>query len=179
MTVAALYIDPRGPYPSLVGPELCWDEARDARTYAGPWPVVAHPPCGPWGRLSHFCTTQKPMMALGVCAVEQVRKWGGILEHPEGSRLFDAMKCRGDGIGKLWYVEQGAWGHIAQKRTILYSVGVSAASFWKDFARCRDTGRRVESLSKEQRRRTPIDFARWLISLAEQVQPRTALAECR
>src|SRR5262245_21678454 len=38
--IAALYGDPRGCYANLPGVEL-WDEARDARKYAGPWPVVA------------------------------------------------------------------------------------------------------------------------------------------
>lgn len=42
--VAALYVDPRGPYPKLVAE--WYDAARDARTYEGPLPVVAHPPCG-------------------------------------------------------------------------------------------------------------------------------------
>ena len=38
--VAALYVDPRGPYPELLGPELCWDAERDARLYDGPHPVA-------------------------------------------------------------------------------------------------------------------------------------------
>jgi hypothetical protein len=48
VTVSALFIDPKGIYPKLLGPENCWDQARDARTYAGPHPVIAHPPCLLW-----------------------------------------------------------------------------------------------------------------------------------
>lgn len=50
--IAALYVDPNGPYPSLLGPGMCWDAARDARTYPGPWPVIVHPPCARWGPLA-------------------------------------------------------------------------------------------------------------------------------
>ena len=47
--IAALYVDPKGVYAGLPDVEV-WDEARDGRLYAGPWPVVAHPPCARWGR---------------------------------------------------------------------------------------------------------------------------------
>jgi len=102
--VAALYIDPRGPYPKMAyGPEElfladglvsafdplhvdCWDESRDARKYDGPHPIVAHPPCGPWGRLRHLYKGSEHDCAPR--AVEQVRRWGGVLEHPAGSLLW-------------------------------------------------------------------------------------------
>lgn len=105
-TVAALYIDPRGPYPTMNACGCydrkapghvcvfssqvdCWDEERDARLYAGPYPVVAHPPCGPWSKLRHLCSVATLATAdCGIRAVAQVRVWGGVLEHPEYSRLW-------------------------------------------------------------------------------------------
>ena len=47
--IAALYVESRGVYAGLPDVDLR-DRDRDARTYAGPWPVVAHPPCARWGR---------------------------------------------------------------------------------------------------------------------------------
>jgi hypothetical protein len=47
--VAALYVEHGGSYYGLPGVDP-WDDARDARAYAGPHPVVAHPPCQRWGK---------------------------------------------------------------------------------------------------------------------------------
>ncbi len=49
MNVAALFVAKGGCYFGLPGVDP-WDLDRDARLYAGPWPVVAHPPCERWGR---------------------------------------------------------------------------------------------------------------------------------
>lgn len=49
--VAALFVETGGAYFGLddVDP---WDITRDARQYAGPHPVVAHPPCSTWCQLA-------------------------------------------------------------------------------------------------------------------------------
>lgn len=181
-TVAALYIDPRGPYPRLAGVE-CWDRARDARMYQGPHPVVAHPPCGAYGALRSlgFGSGQEcaPM------AVEQVRQFGGVLEHPKGSQLWELCGLPRPGElpdefgGIAIEVEQVRWGHCAVKRTWLYMVGIRdagqdppprAATHWAsgvhtDGARGRPPDG-VKICSAPQRNRTPPAFAAWLVSLA-------------
>ena len=42
--IAALFVHKGGAYFGLPDVDP-WDEARDARLYPGPHPVVAHPPC--------------------------------------------------------------------------------------------------------------------------------------
>lgn len=42
--IAALYVEDGGEYFGLEDVDP-WPIGRDARNYAGPWPVVAHPPC--------------------------------------------------------------------------------------------------------------------------------------
>jgi hypothetical protein len=139
-TVAALYVEPAGAYAGLPGVE-CWDEARDARKYWGPWPVVAHPPCQRWGRFWHGSTRKPHQFQLGAddgcfaAALYVVRIWGGVLEHPADShawRHFGIVRPeRGAGWqraddfdGWTCYVEQGHYGHLARKPTWLYAAHV-------------------------------------------------------
>ncbi len=134
-TVAALYVDPDGVYSGLEGVEV-WDEARDARLYAGPWPVVAHPPCNKWSPLAYINQRRIPGYRLGddggcfAAALEAVRRYGGVLEHPAQSvawRHFGLDRPE-RGIWRGWFgsyvteVDQGAYGHRARKRTWLYVV---------------------------------------------------------
>jgi len=187
-TVAALYIDPRGPYPSMPGVE-CWDEKRDACLYDGPHPVVAHPPCGPWGKLRHLYGGQDRDCALR--AVEQVRAFGGALEHPAGSKLWEHCKLPMTSVeldrygGFSLEVEQVAWGHVARKKTWLYLCGIDRGevvrgirtggtpTHWLSGGRAHSRKGSggfappgIKICSAQQRRRTPPLFAAWLVSLA-------------
>lgn len=187
LTVAALYVDPRGPYPAMPGVEA-WDERRDARAYAGPHPVVAHPPCGPWGAFAHMCKNQP--RDLGPLAVEQVRRWGGVLEHPARSKLWHhaGLPLPGqlpDALGGVTIeVNQVDWGHACMKPTWLYLVGVRLDAYprrpkatpthgiwFSSFEYAGRAGPRLKGASKEIRRRTPPEFAEFLVSLARRVDP--------
>lgn len=84
--IAALFVDRAGIYASVPGVDT-WDESRDARLYAGPHPVVAHPPCTRWCRLAGLVEARWGYKRGddGGCfasALASVRKWGGVLEHP-------------------------------------------------------------------------------------------------
>lgn len=135
--IAALYVETGGAYYSLEGVEP-WDQDRDARRYPGPWPVVAHPPCTTWCRLAGFVQARYGIGRGedGGCfeaALEAVRRWGGVLEHPAHSKAWEAFGLhrprRGGWIvaddrgGWTTAVEQGNYGHEAKKPTWLYLHG--------------------------------------------------------
>ncbi len=139
--IAALFVDAKGPYASLQGVDP-WDEKRDARAYAGELPVVAHPPCERWGRFAEGAPAHKrfKLGEDGGCfksALASVRRVGGVLEHPQGSKAWgtfglpipEATKRSSNGWtvpdqwgGRSCHVDQGAFGHKAQKPTWLYAV---------------------------------------------------------
>jgi len=138
--IAALYIEPDGCYADLPGVDA-WDEARDAREYAGPWPVVAHPPCQRWGRFWHGSTRKPHQYKLGddggcfEAALSAVRKFGGVLEHPCDSHAWKWFGLErpkrhagwnepDNHGGRSCYVEQGHYGHMSRKPTWLYACKV-------------------------------------------------------
>lgn len=145
-TIAALYVETDGSYFGLPGVEP-WDEARDARLYDGPHPVVAHPPCQRWGKMwagSPIVIKTKGVRKTkgddGGCfaaALAAVRRWGGVIEHPWGSHAWAHFNLnmpsrRGGWIIADFYggwtccVEQGRYGHYARKPTLLLVYGVAA-----------------------------------------------------
>ncbi|RDC59765.1 hypothetical protein HME9302_00960 [Alteripontixanthobacter maritimus] len=145
-TIAALYVQSGGCYfgEHDIDP---WDEARDARNYTGPHPVVAHPPCQRWGKLwagqpLYIKRTgiRKVKGDDGGCfaaALDAVRRYGGVLEHPWGSHAWAhfnlnkppreggwiAAELPGTVPGWTCCVEQGRYGHYARKPTLLLAYG--------------------------------------------------------
>lgn len=140
-TVAALYVEPRGPYSKIDGIDL-WDAKRDARLYRGPYPVVAHPPCARWCRLAGLVEARwghKRGEDGGTfeAALKAVRTWGGVLEHPAYSDAWNVFDLptppwvgwqRGLCGGWSCHVAQGRYGHAAKKPTWLYAFGVPMAA---------------------------------------------------
>ena len=144
--VAALYVETDGVYARQPEVDL-WDEKRDARKYAGPHAVVAHPPCQRWGRFWHGSTAKPHQFQLGddggcfASALSAINRFGGVIEHPADS---NAWKCyfieappRAGGwvpaerfepfSGIHWTccVYQGHYGHFAGKPTWLLAVGLT------------------------------------------------------
>jgi hypothetical protein len=143
--IAALFVAKGGCYFGLPGVDP-WDEQRDARLYAGPWPVVAHPPCARWGRYwfggPGWKGPRKVKGDDGGCfasALASVRRWGGVLEHPAQSAAWAAFSLNRPPVDGGWvvadwvggwtaHIEQGAYGHRARKATWLYACGVGLPS---------------------------------------------------
>jgi len=144
--IAALYVETGGSYYGLPDVDP-WDQERDARLYDGPWPVVAHPPCQRWGKL----WAGQPLWikrtgerkikgddnGCFAAALDAVRRYGGILEHPWGSHAWPyfnlntpprsggwiAAELPGSHVGWTCCVEQGRYGHYARKPTLLLAYG--------------------------------------------------------
>jgi hypothetical protein len=167
-----------------------WDADRDARLWPGGNPCVAHPPCRAWGMLSHFAKPRIDEKELAITAIGFVRAQGGVLEHPNKSKLWKHLNLptgmnRDEWGGYTLSVNQSWWGHKAEKKTWLYIVGckstdlppitmsfdaithkIGFAKSWKGKSRYG-----IKEVSKKEREATPIDFAKWLIEVAKKCKP--------
>lgn len=172
ITVAALYVSKRSPYWGR--PDVdAWDESRDARLYAGPWPVVAHPPCARWCRLAALVESVYGYRAgedggTFESALAAVHRSGGVLEHPAHSAAWQAYgltpPIRGTwqrSTDGAWCAEvsQAAYGHRARKLTWLYYIGETAPVDldWSPLS---------ERVWPAEAARTPTAFAELLLSIA-------------
>ena len=157
-----------------------WDLDRDARNWTGGSSVIAHPPCRLWGRLRTFANFVPGEKELAVWAVEQVRRWGGVLEHPFGSTLWDECELPYPGAIDLWggwtlAAPQFWWGHKAEKSSWFYIVGckpgdlppiplvLGEAEFVVQSRKRKDYRPHIP---KADRDRTPPEAAAWLVQVA-------------
>lgn len=187
--IAALYVAKGGCYFGLPDVDP-WDEARDARLYAGPWPVVAHPPCARWCQLAGLVESRYPYLKKGddggtfAAALASVRAFGGVLEHPAFTAAWSVHDLPAPmafgwsremgGPGWVCEVSQAAYGHRARKLTWLYYVGGAPPPV--DWSRPKHSARlswcenhsvsKVEIMGKRERSATPIAFRDLLLSIA-------------
>ena len=196
--IAALFVETDGVYFGIPGVDP-WDEARDARLYRGPHPVIAHPPCQLWGAMAAINYARwggehnRPGNDGGcfAAAIEAVRKWGGVLEHPAKSKAWAAhglskpvsgMWSRsGDGwVCEIW---QSAYGHRANKATWLYYHGDLPPEdmLWSrpqgthqvGFHDQRGKAANKPTLGKKEANSTPVAFRDALISLTQTIMGKT------
>jgi hypothetical protein len=179
--VSILFAASPSVYDELDGCEV-YNKERDAMTFPGGMPIVAHPPCAQWGRLRYFAKDDPKEKAMAVWAVEQVRACGGVLEHPVGSSLWREVDLPRPGSrdaygGFTLPVDQSWFGHRARKPTLLYIVGIEPRCL-PDLnysmnppsavieTEIRGRPGALPAVSRRERYATPLPFAEWLVSVA-------------
>lgn len=198
--IAALFVERGGCYYGLEDVDP-WPLERDARLYAGPWPVVCHSPCSRWCQLAGLVQARwgHKKGDDGGCfasALESVRKWGGVLEHPAYSRAWDAYGLPKPKTGgwhrELWgdgavaHVEQIHYGHRARKATWLYAVAPvlprlrwarardgdgAALVSWCGYSKTATEAR--ARISKKAASASPLEFRDVLLDIARSVTAET------
>jgi len=179
--VAALFVQKNGCYYGLEDVDP-WDIERDARLYA----------CARWSLLAGLVEARGGRRrgdddGCFSSALESVRRWGGVLEHPAHSKAFIAhglsrpsarrwQACLSGGWTTL--VDQGRYGFAAKKPTWLYVYGIDSppALDWAEARNvlapdrlARRTGKPIyplDRMSSRRRSATPHPFRDLLISLA-------------
>jgi hypothetical protein len=162
-----------------------WTVERDATKYAGENPVVAHPPCRAWGRLRRFANPGIGERGLALFAVDQVRRCGGVLEHPYKSTLWDEAGLPNPSQRDAWNgwtiaMPQWWFGHRAEKASWFYIVGVEPGHLpaiplrlgepaFVIATRKKGHSRRPE-VSKRERELTPPLLAEWLVEVARRTE---------
>lgn len=187
--LVVLFVEPDSVYKRM-GLD-CYDKERDARTYSGNDPVVAHPPCQLWGSMASVNFARwggehnRPGNDGGLFrfALDTVRRCGGVLEHPAKTRAWAAhgltaptgigwQACADGGwVCEVW---QSAYGHRANKATWLYLVGEPAPLRWErptgthqvGFRDQRGKARNKPTLGRREANATPEAFAVELVRLA-------------
>jgi hypothetical protein len=203
-TVAVLFARADSVYKTLPGCDV-WDIERDARKWPGGAPIVAHPPCKRWSSLNNLVLARYPHRAKEFAhgndgglfrhALDSVRTYGGVIEHPAQSRAWRTFGLPAPAPG-LWQrgvcggwsieLDQRLFGHPARKRTWLYAYGGTPPSLpslpsgkvVRVYRKRNPDGSWSRTPASEHNREishkaaelTPPLFAAWLVDLARRTR---------
>jgi hypothetical protein len=181
--IAVLFARKDSRYKDLIDFDV-YDIDRDARNYNGNDPVIAHPPCRAWGRLSHMANPRPDEKDLAWFALNKVRKNGGVLEHPKGSRLLKEASLPLPGEfpdefgGFTILIDQYHFGHVARKWTHLYIVGIKFDELpkipvregipWKTI--CGITGQPGRRCTQYEREYSPDGLINFIVQICKKIK---------
>ncbi len=169
--IVALFVRSDSIYKTMPGIE-CYDINRNALTWRGGCPIIAHPPCRTWGMLAHMANHIPGEHELALWALKQAEKYGGVVEHPRNSRLWKHIK---NDAGYIIEINQFDFGHVASKPTRLYICGCPKNLLppmpLHNMGTPRKTitgivGQPGRRCTQYERETTPLKFAKWLVKVA-------------
>ena len=171
-------------YRLLPGLDL-FDLRRNALSTVSNAPAIYHPPCRSWGRLRQFAKTPSGEHWLAVWAVLRMWRYGGVLEHPAGSKLWSLMGLAYPGRGYDLHggfsvsLNQSWFGYPAKKNTWLYVVGCEISDL-PEMPLCFNAISKTVSgsknrnvlkeLSHSERSRTTLQFNEYLVSVLNTIK---------
>jgi len=155
-----------------------FDIERNALTCARLEAAIYHPPCRTWGRLYKLCRWENGEHWLAVWSILRIWRYGGVLEHPAGSKLWRLMGLPKPGSGTDIHggfslsIDQSWFGHKCKKNTWLYVKGCNPGQMpqmplsFDAITHCISSTNKslgMKEISKKWREKTPIKLAQYLI----------------
>jgi len=140
--------------------------SRSMRLFNDNCPVICHPPCAQWSRLSHFSKVNVSDKNLAIECWEIMQRNGGIFEHPSGTSFFKYVNADKK---NMISVDQHWWNFPARKRTLLYFHKYHPLAYPLNF-NCYP-GKVHINLTGESRSLGTLSFNHWLIDCIIQGQP--------
>lgn len=160
----------------------CYDINRNALSIKSKEPAIYHPPCRAWSRMRAFANVPVGERFLAIWSISRVRRLGGVVEQPAGSKLWEFLNLPLPGSGYDIFggfsvsIDQHWFGHLARKNTWLYIRGCTLSDLppypmnFDIVTHCLNSSlksSKLKELAKNKRSYTPMLLAEWLIEVVK------------
>jgi hypothetical protein len=145
----------------------CYGKERNALSLRRPGICIWHPPCGYWSKLKMFCRQPPHTKHYALWALRNVNDYGGILEHPKASDLWNHPEVKQDCI---FTVQLSDFGHRARKDTNIYIIGLDRRRIPGFPMVLGEPKGKIENMSTSEREETPELMCKWLLEILEKIK---------